>query len=86
MRQIQQNSDEETVSVLWNPQILVIECEANLKQKEGKVRQALVLISPSFIGTLVLREQLRTLSWIDASSISRSPSSVGDLSRSSAPL
>ena len=42
--------------VLWNPQILEIECTVNLKQKEGKVWQALHIyevcahqsISPSF--------------------------------------
>ena len=48
--------------------------------------EAHVLISPSFIRTLVLREQHRTLSWIDTSRISRTPSSVGNLSRSSDPL
>ena len=71
---------------MWNPQILEIEYTANFKQLKRKVWQALVIISTSFMGTLILRELLRTLSWIDASRISRSPSSVGNLLRSSAPL
>ena len=51
LRQIQVNSDDK-----GNPQIPEIKYNVNLKQKEGKVWQALVLISPAFVETLVLRE------------------------------
>ena len=81
LTQIQIHSDDK-----GNPQIPEIKYNVNHKQKEGKVWQALVLISPAFVETLVLREQLRTLSWIHASRISGSSSSVGNLSRSSSPL
>ena len=63
--------DEKVLSLLWNPQIPVIEHTVNLKQKDGKMRKALVLLSLSFTGTFVFREQLRALSWM--SSISKSP-------------
>ena len=53
------NSDDK-----GNPQTPEIKCNVNLKQKEGKVWQALVFISPVFVEALVLREWLRTLSWI----------------------
>ena len=51
LRQIQMNSDDK-----WDPQIPEIKYNVNLKQKEGKVWQALVLISPAFVETLVFRE------------------------------
>ena len=75
------NSDDK-----GDPQIPEIKYNVKLKQQEEKVWQALVLISPAFVESLVLREQLRTLSKIHASRVSGSSSSVGNLSRSSSPL
>ena len=47
---IQMNSDDK-----GNPQIPEIKYNVNMRRKEGQVWQALVLISPAFVGTLVLR-------------------------------
>ena len=51
LRQIQVNSDDK-----GDPQIPDIKYNVNLKQKEGKMWQALVLISLALVETLVLRE------------------------------
>ena len=51
LRQIQMDSDDK-----GDLQIPEIKYNVDLKQQEGKVRQALVLISPAFVETLVLRE------------------------------